>query len=204
MRSEASGSSSSASSSQASENRGASENVVTSEPEDSQTTAPADEENEQTRPAAEENPEPTSDVRTVTLPRGVYVESHGEDDEAAQETSEPENADNPYAISAVSETDGYAMAEGDNTSDDYPDNGGGGDEPDYELNQRNMIVVRGEDFAAAFDIICQYASESYSNYFMVTSDNIDIMLAALDDAGVQYHDNIAVDTDKITFRISIG
>ncbi len=170
--------------------------VTEAESEARQTSAPASEQ-------IEEAEEKGDEYQTMTLPRGVYVESRG----AGRAVPEPENTEdepNPYEISEASETDGYAAVSGEYTEDDD----GGADEDDddglgYELNQSNMIAVRGEDFAMALDVISQYASDCYSNYFMVTSGNIDAMLAALDEAGVYYHDNIAVDTDKITFRISI-
>ena len=151
-------------------------------------------------------PEPTdAGTETLTLPRGVYVEARGarSGEPIAGDAGEQ---DNPYEINAMSDTNGgYAVAaiedieSGSGSSSASVDNGLG-----YELNQSNMIVVKGEDFATAFDIISRYASDSYSNYFMVTSSDINDMLAALDEAGVSYQDNITVDTNKITFRISIG
>ena len=173
-----------------------------------------------------------SGSETMTLPRSMYVESNSAPANVTGEESaaiSDESTENPYAINPAAETGGYAATSVSGADDAYCGGSSGGsggstrartsggssigadiysgeaedNDLGYALNPNNMIMVKGEDFATAFDIICRYASDSYSNYFMVTSDDIDNMLAALDEAGVRYHDNIAVDTDKITFRISI-
>ena len=170
--------------------------------------------------------ESTADIspETKTLPRSTYVESNSTPvSDTSEDASAAGDEANPYAINPAADTSGYAVAPASGAEEGYSGGGssrtrnsGGssigtdiysGEAEDndlgYVLNPNNMIVVKGEDFATAFDIICRYASDSYSNYFMVTSDDIYNMLAALDEAGVRYHENISADNDKITFRISI-
>lgn len=144
-------------------------------------------------------------VETMTLPRSVYIESRGAG--TVEESENDESViDNPYEVRAMSETGSYAVAaieedkiEGRSARLMIEDDG-----PDYELNQSNLIIVKGEDFATAYAIIRRYVSDSYNNYFMVKAENIGAMLSALEDAGVYYNDNISVDADEITFRIVIG
>ena len=157
-------------------------------------------------------------VETMTIPRNVYVESRGA--RSVEPTMDTGAQDNPYEINAMSETGGYAVARtgdsvaenGDSTARIYgsagsPDNvdndEAADDGPGYELNQSNKLIVNGEDFATAFDIISRYVSDSYGNYFMVTAGKLDAMLSALDEAGVRYRSIIGFNSDKITFRISI-
>ena len=154
-------------------------------------------------------------VETMTLPRGIYIEARGA--RIIETPSAGDGAvDDSYEISVASETDGgfavamadEAVLESKSTARIYGSSGGGSsDEEDsgrgYSLNPNNKLTVKGEDFAAAFDIVSRYASDSYNNYFMVTAGNLDAMLAALDEAGVSYRSNIGFNADKITFRISI-
>ena len=145
-------------------------------------------------------------VETMTLPRSVYVEGRGARSIMPMDEAETQE-DNTYAINAESAPDEeYAVApvkdaifgSSGTSNAEEEDNGLG-----YSLNQNNMIIVNGEDFATAFDIISHYVSDSYNNYFMVTAGKLDAMLSALDEAGVRYRSTIGFNADKITFRISI-
>ena len=149
-------------------------------------------------PRVSETSKPTDGgIETMTLPRGVYVEARGARS-IKPETADEAAQDNPYEINTMADNiGGYAVATIE--EDECAGEGGLG----YELNQSNMIIVNGEDFATALDIISRYVSDSYSNYFVVNAGKIDAMLAALDKAGVRYHSSIGFNADRITFRITI-
>lgn len=77
----------------------------------------------------------------------------------------------------------------------------GNEDEGYSIYADGLIIISEEDYVRAMDIIIEYVTGIYNNYYFMNTSSIGEMRERLYEAQIEFEDYITASSEDITFRI---